>query len=148
MKYIKSDHYLIDYRKNSREFLGSFYATKEFSQAQGKIVLVSYPLNTRPNASIVLEGADKLGFKTYVDGQEAPVSSGRFLNTDYEEMIFGADLAEKGLNIDGTITKVSDDMFVSTKTVRIKATGEIGAVIQEIIRYLSKEDFEKATAKT
>lgn len=143
MKFIRSEHYLIDYRKKSKEHVGTFYATKEVVLAKSKIFLTS-PDKAQPNATIELEGKDLLEFKTYIEGNETPISSGRFLNQDYEEMIFSADLPEKGIYIDGVLSKVSDQLFVSTKTVRNKSTGETAAVVQEILNIISKEDFEKS----
>lgn len=145
MKFIRSEHYLIDYRKKTREHVGTFYATKEVVLAEKKISLLS-PNGAQPDATIELEGQDLLSFKTYLAGNKSPISTGRFLNRDYEEMIFAAGLPDKGIYIEGVVSKVSDNLFVSTKTVKNDSTGEIAAIVQEIINVISKEDFDKATA--
>lgn len=143
MKFIRSEHYLIDYRKNTREHVGTFYATKEVDVAKSQILLSSAK-HAQPNATINLEGQDLLGFKTYIEGNESPISTGRFLNREYEEMIFEADLPDKGIYIEGVLSKVSDKLFVSTKTVKNKNTGEIAAIVQEIINIIDQDEYEKS----
>ncbi|WP_413574680.1 hypothetical protein ACLVWU_10660 [Bdellovibrio sp. HCB290] len=143
MTFLKSDHYIIDFRKNTKEHVGTFYATKEVEVQNARILLAS-PGPAQP-AIMKLEGQDLLGFKTYIEGNKSPITTGRFLNSEYEEMIFESDLPDKGLNIEGVLSKISDKLFVSTKTVKNKSTGEKAAVIQEIISIIDKDEYEKAT---
>ncbi len=144
MQYLRTDHYLLDLLKKNREFLGSFYGTRELRLDQKRLMLSS-PDQLKPKVVMSLSGADLLNFETWVDGQSNPISRGRFLNSEYGEMIFQADLPEKGLHIDGVVSKVSEVLFVSTKTLKDIERGEIVAIAQEIIHLISKEAFEKST---
>lgn len=145
MQYLKSEHFIIDFRKGTKTPAGVFYATKELDKSQKHIKLIS-PDGSQPNATIKLEGEDLLAFRTFVDGSDQVISAGRFLNDHYEEMIFSSDLPDRGLWVDGVIAQVSPGLFLSTKTVKIKATAEPAAVIQETIHYISKDEFLAATS--
>lgn len=145
MKFSKTDHYIIDYRKNTREHVGTFYATKEVLLAEKKIV-VTAANGKMPEATVELEGQDLLSFKTYLAGNKSPVSTGRFLNSDYEEMIFTADLPDKGIHIEGVVSKITDTLFVSAKSIKVNSTGDLAAIAQEIIHVISKEEFDKAVS--
>ena len=143
MKYIRTEHFILDFRKNTRDYVGTFYATQEVVLAEKKILFVSPANGKMPNATVELEGQDLLSFKTYLAGNHSPVSTGRFLNSDYQEMIFAADLPDKGISIAGNTSKISDTLFVATKTIKIHSTGEIGAIAQEIVYIISKDEFDK-----
>ena len=145
MKYIKAEHYVLDFEKKTKDFIGTFYATREMALGQKKILVVSWASGQKQKFETCLEGDDLLLFKNYMEGNPQPISQGRFLNHDYEEIIFDADLPEKGLLINGLLTKISDTQYVTTKNVTKKGSDKILAVIQEILHYISKEEFEKAT---
>jgi len=148
MRYLKSEHYLMNYDTNIKESIGTFYATRELALEQNKILLTGWGPGKQVTGKYftLLEAKGSLNFKNFAEGDDKPISAGRFLNNNYEEMLFSADLPEKGLSIEGVISKVSDKLFVSTKTVKRKDSDKPNALIQEIIHIISKEEFEKAIA--
>lgn len=145
MQYLKSEHFIIDFQKGVKTPIGVFYATKELDKKTHQINLIS-PNGAQPNAVIKLEGDERLAFKIFIEGSDQHISAGRFLDNKYEEMIFSSDLPDKGLWVDGVIAQVTPTLFISTKTVKIKATGVPAAVIQEVIHYISKDEFLAATS--
>lgn len=145
MQYLKSEHFIIDFQKGVKTPIGVFYATKELDKKNHQINLAS-PDGSQPNAVIRLEGEERLAFKIYLEGSDQHITAGRFLDSKYEEMIFSSDLPDKGLWVDGVIAQISPSLFISTKTVKIKATGVPAAVIQEVIHYIGEDEFLAATS--
>jgi hypothetical protein len=141
MQFFKSNHFLSDYRKGTREHIGTFYASREKRIDEKKIITTAHHDGQKQIVTTLLEGPEFLSFKNYVSGASTPISSGKFLNHEYDEMVFEASLPEKDIVVSGVISKISETTFLSTKTFRQLNSGVVSAVLTEVIEIISEQEF-------
>ena len=79
-----------------------------------------------------------MSFKTYLAGNKSPISTGRFLNSDYQEMNFAAGLPDKGIYIEGVSSKISDNFLSLLKPLRIIAQAKLARSRKKLFTSLVK----------
>ena len=147
IEYVKSEQFLIDFKKATRTPAGTFYGTRERRLGEKRMLIVGYTKQGIKKITTILDGSDLLSFKNVLDGSDRPLDRGRFLNQDYTEMVFEADVPEKGVHIDGFTTRVSPTRTVTTKILKKTNTEGPPLVIQEVADFINAAQF-RAGIKT
>jgi len=148
MKYTKISGTFLKFDGSQRIQTGVHYASQELKLADSKLVIRTFVPGNIIETEMLLDGPEKLDFKTTSDDPKIPVIVGTFFDSSYEECVMNSMLPEQKIAITGVVSKLDKDHGLSMKTLVDSTSGKVVGIMEERVELISREAFEKAISQT